>query len=436
MKMYVAMFLLMPLLALAAGSSDGKSLANTTGSYYRGNMNTAINKPMTANTNMKTVDGSKSFANANVSCAQAGTQPYFRLDSTVVGGGEISLSSYVDRDLDGTFDANGIVWTSSGSQISSRTVSGVCFNGVVSCNSGTWDACKYYRWQWSGSALMLAEADVRDVLSCQCSNNSCGGNAYTQGAGLLDMLATGASTKITENNSKYTISKVDRGVNTIVYWGQDYSTCNNNGMSPNSYSGSLENKGAMAQQDASLNTDSAAYTLMNSQSAKESSPAQKLNYFGTNNFGSSTIDDETSSKIMTRQKTIGESTQGSPNSNGYTMGYTDTYVNKNGDVITESRGATIQVDDAKMIKLCTVYWYAKTPDVFADGTNRSTSNVTDEVKNFQTRECIEDGAVCPVQAGEAIDKNCAEGSQKDLLGVAARLQGIQEAANDMICSTK
>jgi hypothetical protein len=418
------------------GFDEGKALARTTGSHFRDNMNTAVVAPMTSGTTMKTVDGVKSFANANVSCSQTVASPFFRLNSTVSGNGEMSLSSYVDKDLDGAFETTGITWTSSGVTIASRTVSGVCFLGVVSCDSGTWNSCRFFQWQWSGSALILSEAVAKDMSSCQCTNNSCGGNANTQNANLLDILATGASSKITENNNRLTISKVDRAAGSITYWGQDYSNCNNNGISPNNYSGSLENKGALAKQDAAMNPNSAAYSMMNSLTSSESSSAQKLNYFSTNEFGSSTIDSSTSAGIKTRQKSISESTTGTKNTNSYTLGYTDTYVDKGGNVITQSSTATIQTEEPEAIQFCSVYWYVKTPDVFSDGTNRTQTNATDEVKNFQVRECTSQGTVCPVKSGEVIDKNCAVGSQKDMVDMVSRLQGIQEAAEDMICSTQ
>lgn len=73
-----------------------------------------------------------------------------------------------DSDLDGRFDS---------SLTAPFPISGVCANGVVACAPGTWDGCRYYRWDiGSGGAVKLAETDLTRLAGCYCVNGSCGAN--------------------------------------------------------------------------------------------------------------------------------------------------------------------------------------------------------------------------------------------------------------------
>jgi hypothetical protein len=56
-------------------------------------------------------------------------------------------------------------------------VSGICANGIISCQPGTWNQCLSFRWDIDGGkSLKLAQVDMPALSGCYCVNNSCGTN--------------------------------------------------------------------------------------------------------------------------------------------------------------------------------------------------------------------------------------------------------------------
>ena len=57
-------------------------------------------------------------------------------------------------------------------------VSGVCANGIISCDAGTWNNCSYYKWTADNETeVSLSAVDsIGDLAACYCLNNHCGGN--------------------------------------------------------------------------------------------------------------------------------------------------------------------------------------------------------------------------------------------------------------------
>src|SRR3546814_1861146 len=64
--------------------------------------------------------------------------------------GRVSIAR--DTDLDGTVDATSNLPV---------PVSGICANGVVSCQPGSWNGCSFYRWDVDAAkALKLTSVDM------------------------------------------------------------------------------------------------------------------------------------------------------------------------------------------------------------------------------------------------------------------------------------
>ncbi len=83
------------------------------------------------------------------------------------GGGDIyPLFVRLDSDLDGTFDKN---------KQFSTNVSGICSDGFISCDAGTWNNCLYYSWSADNNLNVSANSVAStQVGGCYCINNSCG----------------------------------------------------------------------------------------------------------------------------------------------------------------------------------------------------------------------------------------------------------------------
>ncbi|WP_333837394.1 hypothetical protein [Novosphingobium sp.] len=113
-----------------------------------------------------TVDGTKSF-NPTLACQTTST--LLEILAQPGSTGDITtLRISRDKDLNGSFDQTLTL---------PMPVSGICANGVIACQPGTWNQCRSYRWDVSAAGeLKLSEVDLTALAGCYCVNNSCGSN--------------------------------------------------------------------------------------------------------------------------------------------------------------------------------------------------------------------------------------------------------------------
>ena len=267
-----------PGLVHAAGSGDPGQAGNDLGSAAvrrfgsPGTVNSEISVPMTSrDTPMRTLDGNKSFS-AQLLCPSS--RKFIEVSIQVGGSGDLSqIAVSQDLDMDGNTDFVFSV---------SFPVSGVCANGIISCQAGTWGNCSYYRWNADSSARVgLATAAISNLGGCYCVNASCGSN-LVQGnlSTVLRDLGGGVSGAVQAVNRKYAVTDVKEEGSTITYYGQDAGQCSG---SPGSYGSSSPEQYYSTGNDAGLaNAKDAAqvsqagdpasyYSLIaNSQAAQES----------------------------------------------------------------------------------------------------------------------------------------------------------------------
>jgi len=119
--------------------------------------------PLQTDSPMTTFDGSTTFDAKLQNCPGGNV---LEVSISPGGGGELTLSIRADLDFDGTFEKN---WNFS-------NVSGVCTLGYVSCSSGTWTNCHYYKWVYDGSNLTVQPTTYisGEPGVCFCTNASCG----------------------------------------------------------------------------------------------------------------------------------------------------------------------------------------------------------------------------------------------------------------------
>ena len=262
----------------AAGSGDPGQAGNDLGSAAvrrfgsPGTVNSEISVPMTSrDTPMRTLDGNKSFS-AQLLCPSS--RKFIEVSIQVGGSGDLSqIAVSQDLDMDGNTDFVFSV---------SFPVSGVCANGIISCQAGTWGNCSYYRWNADSSARVgLATTAISNLGGCYCVNASCGSN-LVQGnlSTVLRDLGGGVSGAVQAVNRKYAVTDVKEEGSTITYYGQDAGQCSG---SPGPYGSSSPEQYYSAGSDAGLaNAKDAAqisqagdpasyYSLIaNSQAAQES----------------------------------------------------------------------------------------------------------------------------------------------------------------------
>jgi len=107
------------------------------------------------------------------------------------------------------------------------TVSGICANGIISCDTGTWSNCGYYAWT-AGISSRISLGQVPGITSlagCYCINTSCGSTlAVDNQEQILKDLGGGVVGIIQGGNPQLTISRVENIAPNFKYYGQKTSS--------------------------------------------------------------------------------------------------------------------------------------------------------------------------------------------------------------------
>ncbi|QSR19697.1 hypothetical protein CA833_21375 [Novosphingobium sp. KA1] len=210
--------------------------------------------PGLAGQTITTVDGSRSFT-PNLACQKTASllEVIVQPDS---GGDLASVSIARDTDLDGTIDSRSNLPV---------PVSGICANGVISCEAGTWNGCKSYSWNSAGGSLSLAPADLSELAGCYCINASCGaGLAWSNMSGVLRDLGGGMIGALTSADPRYGVAEAVIDGPSIRYVGAQSTACTSDQALPQS--AYKANSAAMASDAFMASSSSAVFqALVNSQ---------------------------------------------------------------------------------------------------------------------------------------------------------------------------
>jgi len=173
-------------------------------------------EPLTSNqTNLFTLDGSKQGSGQLICPAS----PYF-LNVSIQSGPSGDLSQVLiqqDTDFDSKIDYSYSV---------PMLISGICSNGIISCNQGSWDSCAAHKWVATGGKVTLSSVHPNALGGCYCINNSCGedivGSALPR---VLGDIGGGIVASIQANNPRYAITDTQIKNTTISYYGQNSVDC-------------------------------------------------------------------------------------------------------------------------------------------------------------------------------------------------------------------
>ena len=196
--------------AKTAGTAGAQGALSRFGSSDAANRN--LSQPLTSPTKlMQTVDGSQSFP-ANITAPASARFLEVFIQPSATGDLQKVIISQ-DLDTNGSFDS---VYTLP------RPVSGVCGNGYISCDQGTWTGCRSFRWSAGPDARIVdAPASITDLGGCYCINKSCGSNlVWSNSAIVLQDLGGGIVNAIHNGNSAFTITNVSYDTTTIDYFGR------------------------------------------------------------------------------------------------------------------------------------------------------------------------------------------------------------------------
>jgi len=172
-----------------------------------------IAEPVTSgNTQMSTLDGSVSF-DAQLTCPSSSKFIEIYLTPLLTGDAQVTVSQ--DTNFDGVSDYT---------YVPPADISGVCANGVISCNAGTWQNCSYYQWTADSVSFVvsLQPVSMTSLGGCYCINQSCTANLSNYSSVLQD-LGGGVAGAVQAVDSRFSISSASVSANFISYYGQDTS---------------------------------------------------------------------------------------------------------------------------------------------------------------------------------------------------------------------
>lgn len=162
----------------ACQSGDVKAVATQTGRLVQETMGNnaaaqqnAVKPLFGGSSQLRSLDGTAA-ADARVGANNAEV-PFLRLLlRPAPQTGDVDILALQDLDLSGTFERSYSV---------PQKASGVCANGIIVCDPGTWSNCLPQRWGTDEEGYLLLEAaTMGDLQACFCVNSSCG-VAYQNG---------------------------------------------------------------------------------------------------------------------------------------------------------------------------------------------------------------------------------------------------------------
>ncbi len=176
-----------------------------------------LTHPLMSDERLKTADGTR--FDANIGC-QSSNQ-FMQLLAMPASSGEVSFNIELDGDMDGQLD----------SLFSKAAVSGVCANGYIQCDVGTWENCRHFEWHvgadmsLDGAAVPMAQRG--EVLkSCYCVNNACGNGLVVKNFdNIIKDVGSGIANAFQKVNPYYTISAVQADGPVMRFYGQEPASC-------------------------------------------------------------------------------------------------------------------------------------------------------------------------------------------------------------------
>lgn len=176
-------------------------------------VNTAV-EPLQGKTKMVAQDGTQ--FSADIQCGKA--WPLLDIFAAPSSTGDLQkLVISADLNLDGKID----------STVSPSTlISGICMNGYISCDAGTWNNCNGWEWTASNAAIGVTNTTITNLKGCYCINNSCGSNLVWSNLGtVLRDVGVAITMKIQEIKPDYVITDTNISSTSIKVYASDSTGC-------------------------------------------------------------------------------------------------------------------------------------------------------------------------------------------------------------------
>jgi len=169
--------------------------------------------PLLSNIPLYTIDSSESF-NVQILCPSA--KEFMTILAQPQSTGDINVKVFLDRDRDGVMD----------SEFTFNGISGVCANGFVRCDPGTWNGCGFYTFEYDGSVLREKGVSFKKLGGCFCINNSCGENLFWRNAYyILSVLGGAIVQEFQRVDPSFTVSSSVLEGTALKFYAQSLSNC-------------------------------------------------------------------------------------------------------------------------------------------------------------------------------------------------------------------
>ncbi len=206
----------------ADATQDGKDIGNAIVDKFdsKSDIKNRAILPLTTDQQMPTIGGGQIF-DAQISCPS--TKKFLDVFVTPQATGDISIIVGQDIDMDGTTEYSFTL---------PFIVSGICANGIITCDPGTWYNCSHYEWFTS---LPSKQVDLNlvapiDVGGCYCINNDCGTDLAMRNIDLvLKNLGGGIAASIVAVDPNFAIADAQINGTLITYYGQATADCTGTG---------------------------------------------------------------------------------------------------------------------------------------------------------------------------------------------------------------
>ena len=176
-------------------------------------------------------------------------------------------------------------------------VSGICANGVISCQPGTWKKCRYFIWTADEKGrVSLSERPPQDLGGCYCINKSCGYELASRNLSIILKDLAGGVLAAEAEQVKIIVSSFQTDSSNIVYYGDrddtktfpDYANSESpytdyewqSGVSNpeklyNPQNGALIMNAAAVEEESEKANSSSLYSLLADSQAAKSSPFEE-----------------------------------------------------------------------------------------------------------------------------------------------------------------
>lgn len=220
-----------------------------------------LTDPLMSSDPMRTIDG-QTFT-GQIACPSSSTFMEIIIQPSATG--DITPTQFLlDTDLTGSPNIAYSI---------NRSISGVCANGIISCNPGTWTNCTPYKWTATNGLKVLLESSTIDQMGgCYCINDYCGNGLSTKNmTTILKDMTGGAAAAMSAVKPEFTISRTEIDGPYARVFGQKTGSC----LSGNGDLTGYANNGAGVEAAAQMLTadPDSPYTLMTDSLAAQQSPS-------------------------------------------------------------------------------------------------------------------------------------------------------------------